>query len=113
MLNGDSLKIISGRFSIEDQREIISGMEAYSKLLTETYKADATPDFLERISCAILKCSGSKVEKFRKAMFIAEQDWRDLLVAAGFANSTTIHLEWLKDALKKVENSQRNQKKSA
>lgn len=113
MLSVDALKIISGRFSIEDQREIISGIEAYLKLLFEMYKADATPDFLERISCAILKCSGSKLEKFRNAMSIAKQDWRDLLVAAGFANSTTIHLEWLKDALKKVENSQHNQKKSA
>ena len=51
---------------------------------------------LERFRFAVLKIGKSNFEKLRQAIELAKQDWRDLLVAAKFANSIKAHLEWAK-----------------
>jgi hypothetical protein len=50
---------------------------------------------IERVRCAALKLSGGSLEKLQAAVRLAQNDWRDVLVAAGFANSLTAHLAWL------------------
>jgi hypothetical protein len=50
---------------------------------------------LERIRCAVLKLSEGSLGKMRKAVRIANVDWRDVLVAAGFGHRVLAHLEWL------------------
>lgn len=52
---------------------------------------------LDRCRFAVLKLSDGDLEKLRKAIALARQDWRDLLVAAGFANDTTGHNRWFPD----------------
>jgi len=49
---------------------------------------------IERVRCAALKLSGGSLEKLQAAVRVAQNDWRDVLVAAGFANSLTAHLAW-------------------
>ena len=49
---------------------------------------------LERVQFAALKVSGGELTRLREAVHLAQQDWRDLLVAAGFANSETAHQAW-------------------
>jgi hypothetical protein len=51
---------------------------------------------IERIRCAALKISDGSLEKLHEAVQLANIDWRDVLVAAGFADSTLAHLSWLK-----------------
>lgn len=51
-------------------------------------------DGIERVRCAALKLSGGSMPKLDEAVGIANTDWRDVLVAAGFANSLTAHLRW-------------------
>lgn len=51
---------------------------------------------IERVRCAALKLSEGSLEKLRTAVRVAQSDWRDVLVAAGFANSLVAHLVWLK-----------------
>jgi hypothetical protein len=50
---------------------------------------------IERVRCAALKLSGGCLEKLQAAVRLAQNDWRDVLVAAGFASSLTAHLAWL------------------
>ncbi|MDX1430168.1 MAG: tetratricopeptide repeat protein [Rhodothermales bacterium] len=50
---------------------------------------------IERIRIAALKVSGGDLEALRKAVDLANIDWRDLLVAAGFAHDTKAHLKWM------------------
>jgi hypothetical protein len=50
---------------------------------------------LERFQFAVLKISRGKLRGLRRAIKLAKADWRDLLVAAGFANDLTAHLDWL------------------
>lgn len=49
---------------------------------------------LERIRFAVLKLSGGNISEMRRAINVAKIDWRDVLVAADFANSVTAHKEW-------------------
>jgi hypothetical protein len=55
-------------------------------------KADAAG--LERFRFAALKVSGGDLRKLEEAVAVAQQDWRDLLVAAGFANRLDAHRQW-------------------
>jgi hypothetical protein len=48
---------------------------------------------LERVRFAALKVSGGDVEKLRKAVALANRDWRDLLMAAGFGQLEA-HKHW-------------------
>jgi len=49
---------------------------------------------LDRFRFAVLKLSGGDIEKLHEAVALAKKDWRDLLVAAGFANSLEAHRSW-------------------
>jgi len=52
------------------------------------------PDLLERIRCAVLKLSRGDLNELRRAIKLAQHDWRDALVAAGFADSIKAHESW-------------------
>lgn len=54
----------------------------------------STPRDLERVRFAVLKLSQGDLGKLRSMVQLAETDWRDVLVAAGFANDITAHQEW-------------------
>ena len=53
------------------------------------------PEGIERVRCAALKLSEGSMEKLNVAVRLANTDWRDVLVAAGFAQSMRAHLAWL------------------
>ena len=44
---------------------------------------------------AALKLSGGDLGELRSAIRLAKADWRDLLVAAGFAEDVGAHKRWL------------------
>lgn len=50
---------------------------------------------LERFRYAALKLSNGRLEQLRRATDIANLDWRDLLMAAGFGENVDAHREWL------------------
>lgn len=50
---------------------------------------------IDRLRFAALKLSDGNVEKLRSAVNLAKTDWRDLLVAAGFARDINAHKSWL------------------
>jgi len=54
----------------------------------------ASPADLERFHFAALKLSDGNLDQLRDAIQLANYDWRDLLVAAGFAHSCDAHLQW-------------------
>jgi hypothetical protein len=51
----------------------------------------------DRIRFAVLKLSDGDLNKLQKAIELAKTDWRDLLIAAGFANDIELHRSWLPD----------------
>jgi hypothetical protein len=50
---------------------------------------------LERVRFAALKLSAGNIEKLKEAIELAKQDWRDLLMAAGFGTDITAHKRWV------------------
>ena len=55
---------------------------------------ESTQTELERFQFAALKLSKGNLDGLRSAVTLAATDWRDLLVAAGFANSVDAHNDW-------------------
>lgn len=49
---------------------------------------------LERIRFAVLKLSNGDLTELRRAVQMAQVDWRDVLVAAGFGHSVRVHESW-------------------
>ncbi len=49
----------------------------------------------ERIRFAVLKLADGDREALERFIADAARDWRDVLVAAGFADDTEAHLRWL------------------
>jgi hypothetical protein len=49
---------------------------------------------LERFRFAALKLSEGNLQKLREAVQLAKIDWRDLLVAADFADDVKAHNRW-------------------
>jgi hypothetical protein len=52
---------------------------------------------IERIRFAVLKVSGGDLGTLQRAIDLANQDWRDLLVAAGFEHDPSAHSSWWPD----------------
>ena len=52
---------------------------------------------LERLRFAALKLSGGRLAELYSAVEMANTDWRDLLVAAGFADDVEAHKSWFPD----------------
>jgi hypothetical protein len=55
---------------------------------------NGSAEMVERIRCAALKVSNGRIDKLYDAISLAQTDWRDLLVVAGFACDTQAHKHW-------------------
>lgn len=53
------------------------------------------PKDLERVRFAALRLSDGRLDGLSKAIELAQADWRDLLVAAGFADDIQAHARWV------------------
>ena len=58
------------------------------------YLENVDKEGLERYRFAALKLSNGSLTRLREAIELAKSDWRDLLVAAGFATSADAHKRW-------------------
>ena len=73
--------------------------ETITKILIEECNADkihvSSEIDVERIQLAVLNLSEGDTDKFLAAAQLAQLDWRDVLVAAGFGNDLEAHLKWI------------------
>jgi len=49
---------------------------------------------MERIRFSVLKLSEGRMDRLKEAVKLAQTDWRDLFVAAGFGYDPHAHKEW-------------------
>lgn len=49
---------------------------------------------MERIRISVLKLSDGKMDKLIEAIVLAQTDWRDLFMAAGFGEDIYAHEKW-------------------
>ena len=55
---------------------------------------NVSTDRFERVQCAALRLSEGRMDKLYDAIALAQTDWRDLLVMAGFAEDIRAHRGW-------------------
>ena len=58
------------------------------------YFENANPEELERIRFAILKMTQQSQLNLAVGIYLAQTDWRDLLMSAGFGNDSNEHMNW-------------------
>ena len=96
LLTDATVDRINRMFSLSDRARV-------STLLIEEcgdtlpLSSPADPASLERIRFAVLKVSGGDLTGLQQAITLAKTDWRDVLVAAGFASDLTSHTLWWPD----------------
>ena len=66
-----------------------------------------SPETFERVQCAALKWSDGKLDKLYDAVALAQTDWRDLLVIAGFAEGCrcTQEVGWINTSMPRLTGS--------
>lgn len=78
--------------------------ETITEMMIEECDAErldsSSPEGLGHIQLAILKLSNGEVDKFLVAAELAQLDWRDVLMAAGFGNDLEVRLSWAKEICK-------------
>jgi len=89
---------VAQMFALAD-RELVSALllEDCGENLPLLNSADSAA--IERIRFAVLKLSGGDLNTLQRAVHLAKTDWRDVLVAAGFASDVEAHFRWWPDAL--------------
>jgi hypothetical protein len=84
---------IARLFPLEEREEVTHLLrEDCGAVLSGT--DSAAPELFERVQCAALKQSEGRVEKLYDAIALAQTDWRDLLVCAGFAEDPLANKDW-------------------
>lgn len=83
-------------FSGEDLLEARALLEADCAENVPLWNA-CTPSGLDRLRIAAIKASGGTIAGLVDALVLAETDWRDLLVSAGFGYDVTAHESWWPD----------------
>ena len=75
-------------------REVASSLVAEYCAESLSWPGGGTPESLERVRFGVLKLSEGELDRLLDAIQLALTDWRDLLVAADFANDVEAHLAW-------------------
>lgn len=57
----------------------------------------ASPKGLKRLRFAVIRISGGTLEGLADAIALAQTDWRDALVSAGFGDDPKLHETWWPD----------------
>jgi hypothetical protein len=92
-LSGKTLRLVRHTFAPGDHAAVIAALESRCGSGLPLW-VSTTPEGLERIRFAVLKLSSGSIPEFERAIAIANTDWRDVLVAAGFGNSLLAHINW-------------------
>ncbi|MDC8002967.1 hypothetical protein POV27_02830 [Aureisphaera galaxeae] len=59
----------------------------------------SSPKDLERIWYSVLKISKGSEQELLEAIKLAQTDWRDLFMAAGFGRNIFEHKSWAKEVI--------------
>ena len=61
------------------------------------FHEDAGPEEMERVRFSVLKLSAGDLDKFEQSVKLANLDWRDLFVSAGFGYDVEGHQKWYRE----------------
>ena len=97
-LTKKTIGLVNNIFLETDKSEVIELLknECAENLFLDEKSID---NGIERIRFAAIKFSDGNLDKLYYAINLAQEDWRDLLVATDFANDINAHEVWAKSLL--------------
>jgi len=90
--------LVARMFPLSEQPTVVDLLETRCGADLPLISADMSP-LLERVHLAVLKLADGSLPALRRAVVVANSDWRDVLVAAGFADSLTAHESWFNERM--------------
>lgn len=84
-----------------DLNSLLSEKTSYN--LPGVGKGEGWEKLIDRVQLATIKGSNWKLSSVRKYSNLANIDWRDLLMAKGFAEDLDAHIQWQKTAIKNCD----------
>lgn len=84
---------VKALFGEEDRPAATSALEAECGTNLPLMSA-ASADAIDRVRFAAIRFSGGELSRLYEAIELAKTDWRDLLVASGFADDPLAHRKW-------------------
>jgi hypothetical protein len=97
-LSDRTRNLISKRFSKTDGT-IISDMLYRAVSANIPFCDDSSPEDMERIRFAILKMTLNSPLNLAVGIYLAQSDWRDLLMSAGFGDDAAQHMTWYNEQM--------------
>lgn len=92
-LSERTIEIVNSLFLAEQRKEVTELLEIECGE-NIPFCEDHDKYQMERIRFSVLKLSEGSIEKLVQAIELAQTDWRDLLVAAGFGYDVEAHNKW-------------------
>ncbi len=93
-LSERTVELICKIFS-EEKREEVEGLLRLECAENIPFCENHNQFQMERIRFSVLKLSEGKMDKLVKAIELAQVDWRDLFMAAGFGHDPEAHEKWV------------------
>jgi hypothetical protein len=97
-----NVKLIVAHYFPLETEWAINNLQEYCEFMAQYISNNTRLESYERFCFAILKLGKTSKDRFLQAIDLGKTDYRDLLVAAGFGNSTTVHNEWATKILRKT-----------
>jgi hypothetical protein len=92
-LSERTMEVVAALFSQEQIREV-EDLLKYECAENVPFCEGHDKFQMERIRLSVLKLSEGKIDKLVNAIELAQVDWRDLFMAAGFGHDTEAHNKW-------------------
>jgi hypothetical protein len=88
--------LVARMFPLTEHETVVDLLETRCGAELPLMSGDMSP-LLERIRFAVLKLADGSLPALKRALALATSDWRDVLVAAGFADSLSAHEIWFNE----------------
>lgn len=96
-LSRDTLRLIEVLYP--DNRRFVREIFESNLCPEKVHCEGWSPEQMERIHFAVLKLGQKSLEKLEQAKNVAQRDWRDLLMSAGFGEDVDAHRTWWKTVI--------------
>jgi hypothetical protein len=97
-ITADTRRLVEREFACEHW-DVVHGLLANKCATNLPLLGDAPREAIERIQFAVVKLCNGKFEELERHIAIANIDWRDTLVAAGFGHSIRAHRSWFNERM--------------
>ncbi|MDH3870817.1 MAG: hypothetical protein OEU44_01220 [Gammaproteobacteria bacterium] len=94
-------KLVNSVFADDTARNRVRAMLANECGNGVPFCENSSPEDMDRIRFSVIKLSEGDMKKLESAIKLANVDWRDLFMSAGFGYDVDAHNEWYKTTIGK------------